>query len=68
MDDRTTNLEMLLMHLQKTLQDLDEVVRSQGSRLEGLEGDIKRFNQDLGLLRERAIEERSPEEEKPPHY
>jgi uncharacterized coiled-coil protein SlyX len=68
MDDRTTNLEMLVMHLQKTVQELDEVIQSQGTRINNLERDLKRLNLELGLLREAAIEERSPEEEKPPHY
>ena len=68
MDDRTTNLEMLVMHLQKTVQELDEVIQSQGTRISNLERDLKRLNLELGLLREAAIEERSPEEEKPPHY
>jgi uncharacterized coiled-coil protein SlyX len=68
MDDRTTNLEILVMHLQKTVQELDEVIQSQGTRINNLERDLKRLNLELGLLREAAIEERSPEEEKPPHY
>jgi|EndMetStandDraft_7_1072992.scaffolds.fasta_scaffold4616579_1 uncharacterized coiled-coil protein SlyX len=68
MDERTTNLEMLVMHLQKTVQELDEVIQSQGTRISNLERDLKRLNLELGLLREAAIEERSPEEEKPPHY
>ena len=68
MQDRLTQVEMLLMHLQKTLQDLDDVIRGQGSRLKDLERDMKRINQELGLLRERAFDERSAEEEKPPHY
>ena len=68
MDERITNLEMLVMHLQKTVQELDEVIQSQGTRIVNFERDIKRLNLELGLLRESAIEERSPEEEKPPHY
>jgi SlyX protein len=68
MDERITNLEMLVMHLQKTVQELDEVIQSQGTRINNLERDLKRLNLELGLLREAAIEERSPEEEKPPHY
>ena len=68
MDERITNLEMLVMHLQKTVQELDEVIQNQGTRIGNLERDLKRLNLELGLLREGAIEERSPEEEKPPHY
>jgi uncharacterized coiled-coil protein SlyX len=68
MDERLTHLEMLLMHLQKTVQELDEVVRAQGTRIEGLERDLKRLNLELGLLRESAIDERSAQDERPPHY
>ena len=68
MDERITNLEMLLMHLQKTVQELDDVVRSQGARIEELTRDLKRLNLELGVYRESAIDERSAEEERPPHY
>lgn len=68
MEDRLTNLEMLVTHLQRTLQELDEVARLQGTRLDKLERDMQRLNLELGLLRERSVEVRSPEEERPPHY
>lgn len=68
MESRLTDLEMLLMHAQKTLQDLDEVVRAQATRIDDLERDLKRLNLELGLLQESAIDERSPRDERPPHY
>ena len=68
MEDRLTNLEMLLMHLQKTVQELDEVVRTQSVHIDALERDLRRLNVELGLLRESAVEERSIVEERPPHY
>lgn len=68
MEHRLTSLEELLMHVQKTVQDLDEVIRLQAARIDILERDLKRMNLELGLLREAAIDERSAEEERPPHY
>ena len=51
MHERVTELEMQLMHLQKTVQDLDEVIRSHGARIDSLERDLKRLNLELGTLR-----------------
>jgi uncharacterized coiled-coil protein SlyX len=68
MPDRTVELEMLLMHLQKTVQDLDEVIRAQSLRIDMLERDLKRLNVEFGLLREGAVEQLPPADERPPHY
>lgn len=68
MSERIVELEMALMHLQKTLQDLDEVMRAQALRIDGLERDLKRLNVEFGLMREATAEQLSPADERPPHY
>jgi SlyX protein len=68
MPDRSIELEMHLMHLQKTLQELDEVIRAQSVRIDSLERDLKRLNVELGILRESSVEQPAPADERPPHY
>ena len=68
MNDRLVEVEMSLMHLQKTMQELDEVIRSQTLRIDDLQRDLKRLNVELGLMREATIEQPPPAEERPPHY
>lgn len=68
MPDRSIELEMQLMHLQKTMQELDEVIRTQSARIDSLERDLKRLNVEFGLLRESAVEQPAPADERPPHY
>jgi uncharacterized coiled-coil protein SlyX len=68
MPDRTVEIEMLLTHLQKTVQELDEVIRAQSVRIDTLERESKRLSVEFGSLRESAIEPPLPVEERPPHY
>jgi uncharacterized coiled-coil protein SlyX len=68
MNERIINLEMLLAHLERTVQDLDQVIQSQGARIDFLERDLKKTSIELGFLRESTHVARSAEEEKPPHY
>jgi SlyX protein len=68
MNERIIHLEMLLAHLEKTVQELDQVIQQQGSRIDFLERDLKKTSLELGILRESAYVARTPEEEKPPHY
>jgi uncharacterized coiled-coil protein SlyX len=66
--ERQTELETLVTHLQRTVQDLDEVIRRQQGTLDGLQARLGRLDADLGQLRDATTIERRPEDEKPPHY
>ncbi len=49
---RVTDLEMLFTHLQRTIHDLDEVVRQQNRRLDTLEQAINRLTFRVEALAE----------------
>ncbi len=66
--ERVTALEMLVTHLERTLHDLDEALRSQGKELDRVERTLTQLRSEVGILRAGPPEVRSPEEEKPPHY
>ena len=66
--DRMTAIEMLLMHLQQTVQDLDQVIVDQHKQIETLERKLGRLQSDVTAVRNAAVEDRKPEDEKPPHY
>ena len=68
LSSRQTDLEVLVTHLQRTVQVLDEVIREQQGTIEVLRARIERLDADLGQLRDVTSIERKPEDEKPPHY
>ncbi len=65
--NRIMELELQLMHLQKDFESLNEVVLDQHRRLEehqrNIDSLVRKLETGLGDL-----DERSPEDEKPPHY
>jgi uncharacterized coiled-coil protein SlyX len=65
MEDRITNVEVRIAFLEKTVEDLDAVVRELGSELVALR---RAYEQ----LRDRAVPSSEPartlEDDKPPHY
>ena len=65
---RQTDLEMLVMHLQQTVQALDEVIRRQHDAIDRVQARLSRLEGDVGQLRDTTTVERRPEDEKPPHY
>ena len=65
---RVDALEMLVTHLERTIQDLDETIRAQHKQLDQYERKLAMLTLDVGVLREGPAEVRSPEDEKPPHY
>ena len=65
---RLTDLEMRYTHLQRTVEELNAVAVSQDQRLEALERKIVLLATQLGALAEREPEQRTLEDEKPPHY
>jgi len=60
-------IQELLMHMQHDLEQLHEVVLRQQRELDGLRGSTSRMNDQLDRLMH-AGEERTIEDEKPPHY
>ncbi|MBX7168248.1 MAG: SlyX family protein [Pirellulales bacterium] len=65
---RVTELELLFMHLQQTLADLDGVVRGQQQQLEHLRRQLAQQTQSLANLGDALYEPPSLEDERPPHY
>jgi uncharacterized coiled-coil protein SlyX len=56
------------MHLQRTVQDLDQVVIEQSKQIDLLSRDMKLLVTDLRGIRDGSREPRRPEDEIPPHY
>ncbi len=67
-EERITHLEMMVMHLQKTVSDLDASILDQHRRIESMQREMLRLANDLRSARDMAIEIRRPEDEIPPHY
>jgi len=65
---RVVELETLFTHLQRTLGELDAVVLAQQKQIEAIEHRIGGLAADLGTLTDSIVEQRTPEDEKPPHY
>jgi uncharacterized coiled-coil protein SlyX len=61
-DDRQIDLEMRLMHQEKLLEQLNEIVTAQQGELESLRRDIKRLKDEI---KQGASEDVN---EPPPHY
>ena len=67
MDQRINEMEILLMHQENTIQQLNEVVTGHQSTLEQLAKELKMIKEHLRGLN--ASDNRLPsEEEPPPHY
>jgi SlyX protein len=67
-EQRITDLEMELAHVQRLYEQLNEVVTQQARERDQLE---RRFQQLLGQfkeLKEKQAEAFDPLDEKPPHY
>lgn len=65
---RLSELETRYTHLQRTLEELDEVVVGQARQIELLERKIGLLTSQVGALAARETEERTLEDDKPPHY
>lgn len=67
LSDRVQSLEMMLMHMQHDVEQLNDVILSQQNEIRALRALVERFEGRL----EQAIgdpEVRDIEAEKPPHY
>lgn len=65
MDDRLTELEIKLAHLEAAHETLNNVVVEQQRRIASMENQLKLLKQHLQQLYGSDID---PKQEKPPHY
>ena len=66
---RLSEVESLLMFVQRTMDDLNTVILAQQRRLEAQDGEIARLRAMLTNFADSIVEApRNPEDEKPPHY
>jgi|GEM_PF-5781840 len=66
---RVTAIEEWMMHCDRMLQTLNEVVVTMQNRLDSLQLSVDRLSETTRTLSGRVSEgESTPEEERPPHY
>jgi uncharacterized coiled-coil protein SlyX len=68
LERRLVTLEEWLMHTDRIISDLNSVVCAQHKRIDEQARQIKRLQQMLDQLRDAEPEQRSFEDERPPHY
>ena len=66
-DDRVEHVESLLMHLQRDVDSLGEVVWRQQAEIDALKKEVQRLG-ERGATEADGVEERDPVAEQPPHY
>ena len=67
-DDRVTNVELLMTHLQHDLEQLSQVVFRQQAELDALRKELVLLDTRVVTLSTDGPEVRDPQDEKPPHY
>ena len=65
---RLVDLEMRFTHLERMMADMNHVVLAQSKQLEALERTLSALGAELRVVSGSIVEERKPEDEKPPHY
>ncbi len=68
LERRLVTLEEWLMHTDRIISDLNAMVCAQHKRIDEQALQIKRLQQMLDQLRDTEPEQRSFEDERPPHY
>ncbi len=68
LEARLTDLETIISHQQKLIEDLNDVVIDLQKRIDVLPREISRLSDEIRVARELSAEIRRPEDEKPPHY
>lgn len=67
--ERLSDLELVITFLQRTLEELNEVVLQQQRQIERQEKELAVLKSGLQGLADSIVEvPRRPEDEKPPHY
>ncbi|WP_298437370.1 SlyX family protein [Geobacter sp.] len=67
MHERLTDLEIHIAHLERTVQELNEVVFRQQRAIDRLEGELKGLREQV-LAGGASLLKKPEEEEPPPHY
>jgi SlyX protein len=67
-DDRMTELEIQLAHVQRLYEQLNEVVTAQATQTDRMERRILQLQNQLKELKAKQEPEIDPLDEKPPHY
>ena len=65
---RLVDLEIRFTHLERTLAEMDQVVLAQSKQIESLSRSLAALGAELRSVSGSIVEERKPEDEKPPHY
>lgn len=67
--DRLTQLEIQLAHVQRLYEQLNEVVTSEAMRADKLQRKVDTLSSQLKEVKQKSSEpDRDPLDEKPPHY
>lgn len=67
-DERLTDVECILMHAQKTISDLNQVIIDQGRQIDQLRRELKQLASDFRQVQDSNLPTRSARDEIPPHY
>lgn len=65
--EKLVHLESVIAHLQYEIEQLNQVVIDQNQRIDRLRSAQEKFEHRLESISE-DLEQRSPEDERPPHY
>jgi SlyX protein len=68
LEERVDKVEALYMHMQKLMQDLDQVVFEQTKKIDRLQRELKMLVGEIRQLRDGPRDGRSLEDDIPPHY
>lgn len=65
---RVTGLEETLTHIERALGELDEVLRQMQTRMDTLQSRFDNLTRNVEKMGSPPAEDRSAEDERPPHY
>jgi SlyX protein len=65
LEQRIDELEMRVMHQDKTIAELNDVITEQWKKMEALERQLRRFGEELEAIEQ---SEGPAANQKPPHY
>ena len=68
LESRVTELESLFSHGQRLLEQLDEIVREQATRLAAQQRRMQQLHDQIERQTAAMTERRTLEDERPPHY
>jgi SlyX protein len=67
MSDQTTDLEIRFMHLERTIQELNDIVCRQELAIGQMERELRTLREQVKLILP-SFNRPTDEEEQPPHY